>query len=164
MTHAPAVVRLPGPIVRRLLAAGVPMGPNVVLTVRGRTSGRPRSAPVAMVGVGGRRWIVGTFGHDLHWVRNLRAAGEADISFGGRTEHVDVVELPRDEAELFFRQTLARCIGELRFHWRLFTRIFLRVAAPVTLDDPAAAAASRPVFELRPGSAPQPGRSATRVT
>ena len=149
MTHAPAVVRLPGPIVRRLLGAGFPMGPNIVLTVPGRTSGQPRSAPVAMVGVGGRRWIVGTFGHDLHWVKNLRAAGEADISFGGRTEHVDVIELSRDEAEHFFRDTLAACIRELHLQWRFFTRIFLRIAAPVTLNDPAAAAITKPVFELR---------------
>jgi deazaflavin-dependent oxidoreductase (nitroreductase family) len=125
------------------------MGPNVVLTVRGRTSGQPRSAPVAMVGVGGRRWIVGTFGHDLHWVKNLRAAGEADISFGGRTEHVDVIELSRDEAEQFFRDTLGSCIDELPLQWRVFTRIFLRVAAPVTLQDPEAAARTKPVFELR---------------
>jgi deazaflavin-dependent oxidoreductase (nitroreductase family) len=149
MTHAPAVVRLPGPIVRRLLGAGFPMGPNVVLTVRGRTSGQPRSAPVAMVGAGGRRWIVGTFGRDPHWVKNLRAAGEADISFGGRTEHVEAIELSRDEAEQFFRDTLGRCISELRLHWRVFTRIFLRIAAPVTLKDPEAAALTRPVFELR---------------
>jgi hypothetical protein len=37
----------------------------------------------------------------------------------------------------------------MRPHWRLFTRIFLRVVAPEIINDPVEAARARPVFELR---------------
>ena len=48
MTQAPALVRASNPLTRRLLRLGLPMGPNVLLTVRGRSSGLPRTAPVAV--------------------------------------------------------------------------------------------------------------------
>jgi hypothetical protein len=35
------------PIARFLLAAGVPLGPNGLITIRGRKSGLPRTTPVA---------------------------------------------------------------------------------------------------------------------
>ncbi|TAL05614.1 MAG: deazaflavin-dependent nitroreductase, partial [Chloroflexota bacterium] len=41
MTQAPAFVRASNPLTRRMLRLGMPMGPNVLLTVRGRTSGLP---------------------------------------------------------------------------------------------------------------------------
>jgi hypothetical protein len=40
--HAPLWVRAFGPVARRLLTARVPLGPNRLLTVRGRSSGRSR--------------------------------------------------------------------------------------------------------------------------
>ena len=83
MTQTPALIRWSGPIANRLLGIGMPMGPNRLLTVRGRKSGEPRTAPVAVVEVDGRRWVVGTFG-ETHWVRNLRAAGEATLRIDGR--------------------------------------------------------------------------------
>ena len=58
-TTAAAPVRVPGivglfnPLARRLLHAGVPLGPNALLTVRGRKSGQPRTTPVALVEVKG---------------------------------------------------------------------------------------------------------------
>src|SRR5260370_4273799 len=77
--RVPFFVPFFNPIARRLLGVGVPMGPNVLLTVRGRTSGLPRSTPVAVLAIGGRRWIVGAFG-DLNWGRNLPAAREATLT------------------------------------------------------------------------------------
>ena len=78
MTEAPAFIRASNPLTRRLLRLGMPMGPNVLLTVRGRTSGLPRSAPVAIAEYGGHHWIIAAYG-DVQWVRNLRAAGEGDV-------------------------------------------------------------------------------------
>ena len=71
------------PVTRRLLRAGLPMGPNTLLTVRGRTSGVPRSAPVAIVAVDGRRYVIGAY-RDVQRVRNLRAAGTAVVRLDGR--------------------------------------------------------------------------------
>jgi deazaflavin-dependent oxidoreductase (nitroreductase family) len=59
----------------------------ILLTVRGRKSGVPRSTPAAMVNVGAQRWIMGTFGM-VAWVQNLHAALEAIITIKGRAERV----------------------------------------------------------------------------
>lgn len=75
-----------------LLALGVPMGPDILLTVRGRRSGVSRTTPVAICEHGGRRGLISPFGEN-NWARNLRAAGRATIQFGGRREEIRAVEL-----------------------------------------------------------------------
>src|SRR5438128_10046964 len=99
--HVPLFVSIFNPIARRLLRIGGPLGPNALLTVRGRKSGQPRTTPVALVEVGGRRWIIGTFG-EVNWVRNLRAARQAELKVRKRTEDVRAVELSQEEATEFF--------------------------------------------------------------
>src|SRR6266513_1956347 len=81
--HVPGYVAVFNPIARRVLKTGALMGPNALITVRGRKSGVPRTTPVAIVEIDGRRWVIGTFG-DTNWVRNLRAAGEATVSASRR--------------------------------------------------------------------------------
>lgn len=158
MTQAPALIRLSGPFASRLLDAGMPMGPNTLLTVRGRVSGKPRTTPVAVLEADGRRWIVGTFG-DVHWVRNLRAAGEGVIRVDGRPVEVAAVELPGDEATAFFRDAVPAYIMRLPLPWRVLTRVLIRIASPDVFSDQARAATRRPVFELlaRPASRTLPG-------
>src|ERR1700737_4322342 len=90
-SRVPFYVPLFNPIARRLLRRGLPMGPNALLTVRGRTSGLDRTTPVAVVAIGGRRWLIGTFG-EVNWVRNLRAAGGATLTINRRTAAVQAVE------------------------------------------------------------------------
>ena len=102
MPRPPLAVRVLDPIVRRLLGMGVPMGPNTLLTVRGRKSGEPRSAGVAVVEIGNRRWIVGAYG-DVHWVRNLRAAGEGEILDRGRQRRFSAEEYGTARAARWFR-------------------------------------------------------------
>jgi deazaflavin-dependent oxidoreductase (nitroreductase family) len=127
------------------------MGPNVLLTVRGRTTGEPRTAPVAVLEVGGRRWVIGAYG-DVHWTRNLRAAGEADIEAHGRIEHVTAVELDRVQAAAFFRDVLRPYVARLPLLGRLFGRVLFRFVGREILTDPERAAVTRPVFELRSAS------------
>src|SRR5256885_11207162 len=117
-TRVPFFVPLFNPIARRLLRVGVPLGPNALLTVRGRKSGQPRTTPVALVEVGGRRWVIGTFG-EVNWVRNLRAAGEASLAVGQRQLQVHAVELTRDEAEGFFSEVLGPYVRRLAVGRRL---------------------------------------------
>jgi deazaflavin-dependent oxidoreductase (nitroreductase family) len=150
MTTAPAIVRAANPLTRRLLRIGLPMGPNVLMTVRGRTSGVPRTAPVAIPEIDGRRYVIGAYG-EVQWVRNLRAAGEADIDVHGRTEHVRAIELDRAAAVDFFARTLPGYVARLPFLGRLFAAVLFRLAAPDVLSDPERAAATRPVFELLAG-------------
>ena len=149
MTQAPLAVRRSGGLTGRLIGAGVPLGPNVLLTIRGRTSGLPRIVPVAVVQLEGRRWVIGTYG-DVQWTRNLRAAGAADIRVGDRVEHVSARELSHEEATALLRDELPRYVATLPAMWRFFTKMLVRTVAADLVRDPAAAAQRRPIFELRP--------------
>jgi deazaflavin-dependent oxidoreductase (nitroreductase family) len=140
----PRRVSLVSPILKFLLAAGVPMGPNRLITIRGRKSGLPRTTPVAIIAVSGRRWIWAPWG-EVHWVRNLRAAGRATISVRGRKEHVSATELNATERVGFFSDVLGPVARGIPFGFR-----FVRIVDGVDLDHPLEAAEGRVVFELHP--------------
>lgn len=72
------------------------LGLATTLTVRGRTTGAPRSVPVNVLTYDGARYLVAPRG-DTQWVRNLRAAGEAELSRRGKRERVRATELDDDE-------------------------------------------------------------------
>ena len=144
---APAFIRLSAPITRRMLRFGVPMGPNALLTIRGRRSDQPHSVPLAIAATEGRRWVVGTFG-DTNWVLNLRTTPEAQLVVGSTTEQVSAVELPPEDKLAFFGETLPRYLRTLPLRWRVMVRVLLTLAAPEMLRDPAMAARTRSVFEL----------------
>ena len=141
--RVPRVVPLFNLIARPLLAVGTPMGFNGLLTVRGRTSGLPRTTPVAIIEVSGRRWVWAPWG-DVHWVRNLRAAGRATVTVRRRTEEVTATELDPTERVAFFRDVLGPVARGIPFGVR-----FIRFVDGVDLNDPVDAAEGRPVFELR---------------
>ena len=82
---------------------------------------------------------------EAQWVRNLRAAGRATVTFRGRTDEVTATELDPAQRVEFFRHVLhpvARGIP--------FGVAFIRVVDGVDLADPVAAAEGRSVFELKP--------------
>jgi deazaflavin-dependent oxidoreductase (nitroreductase family) len=140
---APGFVSLFNPLARRVLRVGPLMGPNALITVRGRKSGQPRTTPVALVELDGRRWVIGTFG-EVNWVRNLRESGEATLTIGKRQEIVRADELSADLATEFFRDRLGPYVRRIPIGRLLLGMLRAREI----LDDPAAAAAKRPVFEL----------------
>jgi deazaflavin-dependent oxidoreductase (nitroreductase family) len=141
-TRVPSWVPLFNRVARRLLAAGVPMGPTALVTVRGRVSGLPRTTPLSIVEASGRRWLIGPFG-EVDWVRNLRAAGRATITARGRTEEVTAVELTPAEAVGFVRDVLAPRARRTRAAaW------IVRHVDGIDVENPVEAARGRPVFEL----------------
>ena len=142
--RVPRIVPLLNPIARLLLAARVPMGFNGLITIRGRRSGEPRTTPLAIIAVDGSRWVWSPWG-EVHWVRNLRAAGCATITVRGRTEQVRATELDPTERVTFFRDTMGPLARRIPFGVR-----FIRVLDGVDLDHPVEAAEGRVVFELRP--------------
>src|SRR5437879_12799578 len=134
------------PIARRMLRGGLPLGPNALLTVRGRSSGLDRTTPVAVVAIAGRRWLIATFG-DVNWARNLRAAGVATLTVNRRPEAIVARELPAGEAAAFFRDILTPYVGGVPLgRWILGSML----GAREIFTDPDGAARHHPVFELRP--------------
>ena len=149
-SRPPFFVSLFNPIARRLLRGGLPMGPNALLTVRGRTSGLDRTTPVAVVSIDDRRWVIATFG-DTNWARNLRAAGRATVTINRRAEAVGARELSTTEAETFYRDTLTPFVSSIPLGLGRFMLGSLLGAAEM-FTDPHAAATHHPVFELRPST------------
>ena len=144
--RVPFFVPLFNPIARRMLRGGVPLGPNALLTVRGRSSGLDRTTPVAVVAIGGRRWLIATFG-DVNWARNLRAAGVATLTVNRRPEPIAARELPNAEAGAFFRDVLTPYVSGMPLgRWMLGTML----GARQIFTDPEAAAQDHPVFEVQP--------------
>ena len=140
--RVPRLVPLFNPVAKVLLAAGTPMGFNGLITIRGRKSGLPRTTPVAIIEVSGRRWVWAPWG-DVHWVRNLRAAGRATITVRRRNEDVRATELDPAERIEFFRDVLGPLARRIPFGvW------FIRTFDGVDLNDPVEAAEGRRVFEL----------------
>jgi len=147
-TRLPLLVSVFNPVARRLLRGGIPLGPNTLLTVRGRKSGQPRTTGVALVEAEGRRWVVGTFG-EVQWTQNLRAAGEGTLTRGRHQEPVEAVELDPEDAPAFFNDVLGPYVSRIPFglgKWMLGSIL----GAPDILEDPVAAARRHPVFELHP--------------
>jgi|GEM_PF-1212176 len=85
--------RLANPLAMRLSARGV-----ATLTVVGRRTGEPRKVPVIPVEVGQSRYLAPPY-DESDWVRNLRAAGQGELSSKGQTEVFHVSEVPVDERE-----------------------------------------------------------------
>jgi deazaflavin-dependent oxidoreductase (nitroreductase family) len=78
------------------------MGPVHVLTVQGRSSGRPQATPVSPVTCGGHRWLVAGWA-DADWVKNLRASGWATLTKGTRVERIRTIEVPPEQGALALR-------------------------------------------------------------
>ncbi len=143
-SRVPATVKMFSPLVKALLRIGVPQGPNALLTIKGRKSGAPRTTGVTVVEVGGRRWVIGTFG-DVNWVRNLRAAGRATLTVRRKSTEVEALELTGEARSAWFRDILEPYVRRMRIGPALLAVL----GARDILGDPAKAAEGRPVFELR---------------
>jgi deazaflavin-dependent oxidoreductase (nitroreductase family) len=154
---AAQVLRLFNPLARRLIAAGLPTGaPNILLTVRGRRSGLPRTVPVGLLELDGRWFVQAAYGAP-GWAANLRAAGAATLTDHGRRVAVQAVELPPEEAAAILRHALqpfrrSRLLRALLGpRWRppvaLLRRYRIRVDD--TPEEYVAEARRHPLFELR---------------
>jgi deazaflavin-dependent oxidoreductase (nitroreductase family) len=150
--HAPWIVRRLNPLMRRLMSAGMPAGPNILLTVSGRRTGLARTFPVALMRVRDRTYIQSPYG-DVDWVRNLRVAGRAMLRAHGREVPMDAVELTPEEAGPILREALLpyrrnRLVAR-------FARIFVPLAEDATLEDHVRHVRGHPMFELAPRPGPQ---------
>lgn len=146
-TRVPSLVDIFNPLARRMLGAGVPLGPNALITIRGRKSGKPRTTPIALIEIDGRRWVSSPFG-DVNWVRNLRASRAATLTVGRRRQAVTAIELSQEERVAFFRDLMGPFVRRIPLGLGRFL-LGSVLGAKEILDDPASAAERHPVFELR---------------
>jgi deazaflavin-dependent oxidoreductase (nitroreductase family) len=150
--------RTVNPVARWMMSVGIPTGSrNILLTVRGRRSRTPRTTPLSMLEVEGRRFVQASYSED-GWVRNLRAAGEATVTDHGHRIAVQTVELPPEKAAAIIRRALEP------YHRSRLLRALLgpRVRPPVAVlrwcrirvdekpQEYLIEARLHPLFELRP--------------
>ena len=141
---APWHVRFFGKMLKAMIAAGIPLGFNRLVTIRGRKSGQPRTAALAVVEVEGRRWVWAPWG-DVQWVQNLRVAGQATVTERNKKIDMRSTELDPTQRIGFFRDVLGPLARGIPLgYW------FIRAVDGVDLRDPVAAADGHPVFELQP--------------
>ncbi len=128
--------------VRWLTEHGVSLMGSRVLTVRGRKTGTPQSVPVNLLTLDGERYLVAPRGH-TQWVRNVRAAGEAELRVGRRVERVRLVEVPAADRVPVLRVYLER------WGWEVgrFVEGLTKSSSDAEL---ATAAPGMPVFALQP--------------
>jgi deazaflavin-dependent oxidoreductase (nitroreductase family) len=132
------------PVMRALNRLGAPV---VVLTLRGRRTGKLRRTPVSPMELDGQRYLVAGY-PGAQWVRNARAAGAGELAVGRHRERVRLVELSAEQARPVLRE----------FPVRVPTAVSPMVSAGTVPDgspDAFEALAGRcAVFRLEPGAEP----------
>jgi len=113
--------------------------PIYLLTVWGHKSGQSRTVALAIIERNGKRYVGSPYGI-VDWVRNLRAAEEATLTRGRRSETVKATELPTGEAALVLREDVK--------DGNPFARYF-GVTADSSLEEFEQAVASHPLFVLQ---------------
>ncbi|MBN9737840.1 MULTISPECIES: nitroreductase/quinone reductase family protein [unclassified Pseudonocardia] len=129
------------PLVAGLTRLGIPLAGSAVLGVRGRRSGEVRTVPVNPMRLDGARYLVAARG-ETQWVRNLRVAGEAELTVGRRSERVTATELTDPAAVVPVLREYLR-----RWAWEVGA-FFDGVGADSSDEELAAAAHRHPVFVL----------------
>jgi hypothetical protein len=92
-------------------SSGVTANYMVTLEVTGRKSGRTISLPVVMAIVDGQKYLLSMLGDDVHWVRNVRAAGGKAVLRSGSREQVQLEEIPADQCAPVLKAYLQRAPG-----------------------------------------------------
>ena len=142
-----AYVQVANALTLALLRAGVKLvGPYLVfgsypmylLTVRGRKSGQLRTVAIAIMQRDGKRYVGSPYGL-ADWVRNLRAAGEATLTRGQRSESIRATEVPPSEAALVIREEIKAGNPFIRLYG---------VTAESSQEELERAAVSHPLFVL----------------
>jgi deazaflavin-dependent oxidoreductase (nitroreductase family) len=126
---------------RTMLALGVSLNGTTLITVPGRKTGKPHSTPVTMIEVDGQRYVQSPFG-SVQWVRNLRAARKATLSWGRRQETVVATELTPEQAAPVIKAILGKAPKIIRDYFD--------VTAESSLEEFIKDAPNHAVFAVHP--------------
>ena len=134
--------RVANAVLGSLLRVG--LGPSFMrlLTVTGRTTGKPRTTPVVPVQTDRGRWLVAPYG-EVGWVRNARAAGTVTLRRGRTSETLAATEVSPADAVPVLREYLALKLVRKR------VQPYFDVTPESSDEAFTADAAHHPVFELR---------------
>lgn len=137
------VARFYNSLISGVLRLGLPIGPMAILTVRGRSTGVPRSTPIALSRDDAGWILVAAYGR-VDWVKNLQASGEATITMRGREIRVASSELSVVEAAPVLRDIVTSA-----------GRLTMRMVGPYFDTEPSSSldawqreALNHPVFRL----------------
>ena len=129
--HLPRIVQVDRAIQRvsrgRVTLLDLAGLPSIMLTVRGRRSGTPRSTPLLAVPHEGGWLVAGSnFGGAKQpvWVVNLVAAGEATVRWRGRERPVDAAEVTGAERDRLYEDVMTRT-------WPNFAKYQQRTDRPI---------------------------------
>jgi deazaflavin-dependent oxidoreductase (nitroreductase family) len=125
-----------------------------VLRVRGRRSGRSYDVPVRIATWNDQRCVLSMLG-EAQWVRNLRAAGEAQLLVGRQVEPVVAREIQAEEKAAFLTWYCQHPAYRLRARYAL--RADTANLTPAEVDR---LARQYPVFRLEPAAALGQGKQA----
>ena len=134
-----------------LVRLGIPMGSTSLLTVRGRTSGKPIQTPVSIFAQDQKRYLIAPYGVE-NWVRNLRAAkGVAALTHGRHTEKIQALELSPESAAPVFREAVRTGPPGIpavfvRMYIRFTLSRYLNVAVNASLEEFEREVLAHPVF------------------
>jgi deazaflavin-dependent oxidoreductase (nitroreductase family) len=131
--------RIINPLIIALTKLGLSVRGAHVLAVRGRQTGKVQEVPVNPVEVEGTRYLVAPRG-ETQWVRNLRAAGVAELRVGRRREQIRVTELADEAKPSVLRAYLRR--------WQRETGRFFGVDANASDEELRRRAPDHPVFRI----------------
>lgn len=148
--NAPPFVSLLNIVMKGILTMGFgvggKMGPKTVLiTIRGRRSGKEHTTPVGLFELSGHRYLFGTFG-DVDWTRNLSVAAVAILSGKRRRETVSAVRLAPQHAANILREVLRPYLNSRV--GRSFIQMGYDLTAGSSLEDYRREAEVHPGFEL----------------
>jgi deazaflavin-dependent oxidoreductase (nitroreductase family) len=132
-------------LVRRLTLMGLSFKGSRELTVVGRTSGVARRVVVNLLDVDGQQYLVAPRGN-TQWVRNVRAAGTAELRVGRRHEVVRTTELADADKPAIIREYLRRWKSEVGM-------FFEGIDEHATDEQVLAIAPGFPVFSLTSAAA-----------
>ena len=115
-------------------------GRPILLTTRGRKTGRPRTNPVILVKQGKQRWLVAPYGA-VSWVLNARAAGQVTLRRGRDRQDCTVRELSPAQSGPVLQRYIRIAPA---------TRPYFQASKDSPAADFTAEAHRHPVFELTP--------------
>ncbi|MDL9937421.1 nitroreductase/quinone reductase family protein [Gordonia sp. ABSL1-1] len=133
--------RIFGAVVRWCADRGLNLAGARTLTVAGRVSGQPQRVPVNPLTLPGGDYLVSVRGQ-TQWVRNVRAAGRAELRRGRRSETVVPTEVAVADRAPIIRAYLDR------WGWEVGRFLPVGVDADATEAELARVAADIPVFVL----------------